>query len=265
MFSSSTVCIVASPSMATDCIQACSTVYIIDSGISGVHYGLIINSTPMIFVVNCVPYDLDRQQNSVHNVKIFQPYTLWLGSSTIVHFVMWMVRHLQAGSPLALILCSPILSADKGTITDKDKILKCWPRFIVCTLWRLKLLGCYSILFVVIELSLYYVDSSILVYVYIQMFLNTRKIQWSYTCWGNRTLTDSQFWRTQETESHHIRGLEAHTHWQPQPYHHVGEYEDTGGGAQMVWKRSEGGNTHSGLKTFTQQRRRAIQTTPDLE
>ena len=26
----------------------------------------------------------------------------------------------------------------------------------------------------------------------------------------------------------------THTHRQPRPYHHVGEYEDTGGGAQMV-------------------------------
>ena len=30
----------------------------------------------------------------------------------------------------------------------------------------------------------------------------------------------------------------------------------------MVRKRSEGGNTHQGLKTFTQQRQRTIQPTP---
>ena len=38
---------------------------------------------------------------------------------------------------------------------------------------------------------------------------------WSYICWGNRTLTKGQIWRTQETEFHHIRGLKTHTHRQP--------------------------------------------------
>ena len=45
--------------------------------------------------------------------------------------------------------------------------------------------------------------------------------------------------------------FKTHTYRQPQPHHRIKEHEDNVCGASMVRKRSEGGDTHPGLKAFT--------------